>query len=197
MTSTWPSPTIAVPSAHDRERASARAQGYAAGWSHGAQAAQASVAEAGERRQRAREAGVAAERSRLERAVAALVEAAAQLEQRTAPVLAEASDAVLDIALQVAAAVLGHEALSSSTSGRGALARALDVADTGGALRVRLHPLDVGALTAEQRSALEPRVTFVTDISLDRGDAMVEHDDGLVDLRLRAALDRVRAVLLP
>ena len=202
MTSTWASPVLPVTSAGqrgdvERERAAARAQGYAAGWTHGAQAARAAVMQGAERHRLAGEAEAAAELDRLRQAVRALTAAAERLENATVPVAAEAADAVLDVALRLAAAVLGHEPMASAAPGRDALRRAMAAPAGTGGLRVRLHPADAETLSTDDLDGVAPGVTVVPDSSLDPGDAVVEHDGGHLDLRLRAALDRAAAVLLP
>ncbi|MEJ5944056.1 FliH/SctL family protein [Pseudokineococcus basanitobsidens] len=184
---------VAAGAAHGAGRAAGYAAGYAAGWATGATAA-------AERAQAALEAELSrlrAERDRdhaqVRSALAALLGAAADLEAREAPVVADCTDALARTGLDLAAAVVGAE-VRGGAGARAALLRALAPCPPTGALTVRLHPVDL----VEVRSAGEvpERVTLVADPALGRGDAVAEHPGGSVDARLRTALDRARAALL-
>lgn len=189
---------VATPSgtsaATERERAAARASGYAAGWASGAQAAHA----ASRRQLDADLAELDAERAalsaRLGSAATALERAAAQVDAASVPGAEQVADAVLEAALQLAAAVLGHEALAAQAPGRAALRRALLAGGVGaGTATVRLHPADAATLTAED---VPVDVTVVADPALSQGDSVLRHGGGSVEVLLQAGLDRARTVLL-
>lgn len=168
------------------------AAGYAAGWSQGAQAAaeKAEVALAAELERSRAERAAAEQRSQV--AVAALAAAAAQLDAREAPVLADLTDAVARVALELATAVLGVEVLTGAGA-RAALQRALAAAPEG-AVAVHLHPADIVEVSVE--TSVPGRVQLVPDPTLRRGDALATYPGGSVDARLEDALERGRAALL-
>ncbi len=182
--------TVAV----ERERAAARASGYAAGWASGAQAAHA----AARRQLDADLADLDAERTalsaRLGSAASALERAAAQVDAASVPGVEAVADAVLDAALQLASAVLGHEATAAQAPGRAALRRALLAGGAGvTAATVRLNPADASTLLAED---VPVDVTVVADPALAQGDSVLRHGGGSVEVLLRAGLERARTVLL-
>lgn len=178
----------------EHERAAARAAGYAAGWSAGAQAAQAAAErDASVRRQRA-DAEEAAATARLSSVMEALAEAATQARAAGEQTRDDLSRAVLDTALQLAAAVLGHEPLAAENPGRDALQRALAVEPSAAAPVVRLHPEDAATLTSLD---IPSNVRVAADPGLSRGDAVIDHVDGRACVILADALARARAVLLP
>lgn len=186
-------PATGAPVAIERERAAARASGYAAGWASGAQAAHA----AARRQLDADLAELDAERaslsSRLGSAAAALERAAAQVDAATVPGAEQVADTVLEVALQLAAAVLGHEAIAAQAPGRAALRRALVAGGAGTTATVRLHPADAATLTAED---VPVDVTVVADPTLAQGDSVLRHGGGSVEVLLQAGLERARTVLL-
>jgi flagellar assembly protein FliH len=130
---------------------------------------------------------------RLAAAVALLEAAATALRARTAPVLAEADDALTAAGLALAEAVLGRELSDATMGAKAALGRAFSVADSEAIVAVRLHPADLALLTAER--ATTTQVTLVADPSLTRGDAVAEYPDGELDARIGTALARARAAL--
>lgn len=176
------------------ERAAGRAAGYTAGWSAGAQAAQA----AGRREMAAHldqaERATAAQLARLATAVAALERSAEQAAASAAAASDIASESVLDIALRLAAAVLGHEPVASTTPGRDALLRALTAAPAADRAVVRLNAADAATL---DEADVPVNVQVVADASVKSGDAVLQHDLGRVEVLLAEALVRARAVLLP
>lgn len=181
-------------SAIERERAAARASGYAAGWASGAQAAHATARARLQEQTAAVEQAREAELGRLRAARVALEDAAAQVAAASVPAVELVTDAVLEAALQLAAAVLGHEPLASSTPGRDALVRALRGAPGTDAPTVRLHPADAATLAEGE---VPIGVVVVADPTLARGDSVLRHSAGSVEVLLQAALLRARAELLP
>ncbi len=177
----------------ERSRDAARAQGFAAGWAEGRRVAREQVAESA--RQHASD---LAERTQVlvarQQAAAGALEAATTRCAVTArDVSQQICDQALELALQIAEAVLGRELVTADDPGADALRRALVHVDPEVPLVVRLHPVD--------RDALDPLVlagrsfTVVADPSVDRGDAVVETETNVVDASLSDALARVREVL--
>ena len=177
----------------ERSREAARAQGYAAGWAEGRRG---SIARAHVERDQAvraleeRSRRVLAAQQSSADALAAAVrasEAAAQALQ------AELADSAVDLALQIAEAVLGRELQLAADPAADALRRALRTVPADVAVVVRLHPDDLEAL---DRSVVHDRpATYRPDPSLLRGDAVVETESSVVDAGIAAALARVREVL--
>lgn len=176
----------------------ARAAGYAAGWAAGARAA----AESAERQQRAVAEAAAADRARQETlvadGVAALGRAVRAAQARSAPVVETASREVLDAAVALAAAVVGHELADDASSARSVLARVADLPADLGVTTVRVSPADDAAirgLLTGTDVTLPAGVDLVVDPGLARGDVVAEHPDGFVDGRVRSALERARLAL--
>lgn len=170
-------------------RTAARSQGYAVGWAQGRREAAASArlaAEATEQRLAAEEARREAEHRD---ALSALEAAAEQL--RTALGLAcdRVEEQASGLALELTRELVGHELAVSSAPGEHAVRRALALLPDGTPARLRLHPEVAATVTAPAG------VTVVADAGLGRGDALVETDDRVLDLRVDAALDRLREVL--
>jgi flagellar assembly protein FliH len=179
-------------------RATALAQGYAAGWAEGkrqaADAARAAAEQAAVDAARA----VVERTAALDRAVAAVAAAATALERQVAPAVTAAEEAVLRAALTLTETLLGHELAASRSPGEDALRRALALAPAGRPVTVRLHPDDLAALTGcgpADRDVDGRAVTLLADPRLQPGDAVAECDATTVDARLGPALDRVREVL--
>lgn len=182
------------------QRREALTLGYAEGWSLGLREA-AAAAEAD------RAAAQAAEHERSRRAAAALAGAAAALDRaagtlaaRSLPVLEAESDAVLAAAVELAEALVGHHLATTLDPAREALERALAPLPAGRVVTVRMSPRDLAALGAVDGDTVATAgsdVRFVADPALAAGDAVAVTPDTTVDARLRAALERARAVLQP
>jgi flagellar assembly protein FliH len=177
----------------DRERAAARASGYAAGWASGAQAAHATARARLDEQVALLEQARAAELARLATAREALERAAAQVVAASVPAVEAVADAVLDAALQLAEAVLGHEVRTAAAPGRDALRRALLAAPAAGSPTVRLNPADLATL---QAGDVPDGVTLVADPALAQGDSVLNHSHGSVEVLLGAALGRARTEVL-
>jgi flagellar assembly protein FliH len=177
----------------ERSRDAARAQGFAAGWAEGLRAsAQRSSMAYGEQTralQHRSDTLLAAQRS----ALSALQEAVGRCADTTSALHAELTAAAVDLALQIAEAVLGRELEIATDPGSDALRRALVGIPIDVPVIVRLHPADLDVL---DRDVVADRpVTFVADATITSGDALVETEDGIVDAGIAAALERVREVL--
>src|SRR4051794_33203404 len=176
----------------ERSREAARAQGYAAGWAEGRRGSMARAEAQQDQQLRAFE-----ERSR--RAVAAqqsasdaLLAAVRGCEAATQALQGELTEQAVDLALQIAEAVLGRELELAADPAADALRRALRGVPADVAVVVRLHPDDLEAL---DRSVLADRpATYRPDLSVSRGDALVETESSVVDAGVVTALARVREV---
>lgn len=185
----------------ERTRAAARAEGYAVGWAEGRRRALADAAAAEQertaRREREHAAALAAQRD----ALAALADAVRHLEDAAEDARAQVAGHSIELALQIAEAVLGREIAVAADPGADALVRAFTALGTPVGepvpATVRLHPDDRAALDAATLAELvgDQPVTVVSDSSLQRGDAVVATDSRTVDATVAAALDRVRAEL--
>lgn len=171
-------------------RAAARSQGYAVGWAQGRREAAESarlVAEEADRRRSAEEARREAEHRAV---VAALETATAELHGVLAAACTRVEDRASELALELTRELVGHELAVSSAPGEHVVRRALTLLPDRGVARLRLHP-DVAATVI----GLPVTVTVVADPALGLGDALVETDQHVVDLRLGSAMDRLREVL--
>lgn len=175
----------------EREYARARAAGYAAGWSQGAQAAQAMIRAEVDDHRAALERAATEQRDGLATATRALQRAAADLAATSAPAVHDITDALLDAALELASAVLGHEPVAVTEPGRDALHRALSAAGQERPVTVRLNPQDAATLVAEPPAG----VRVVADPALGRGDSVLEHALGSVEVLLQDAVERARMEL--
>jgi flagellar assembly protein FliH len=174
----------------DAERDRARRRGYADGHAEGfraaAEAASATAAEA-EARRAAREAEL---RGAVAQAVATLQTAAAALTVRACELAATAQDRVHAHAVELAAVILAGELAVGETAATSAVRRALAAADDADVREVRLNAADLAVL---ERLGVQPEgVALVADDELARGDAVAILDDGFVDARIGAAVERAR-----
>lgn len=170
-------------------RVAAGSQGYAVGWAEGQRAAREvarvdaeAVAAANAEAQARRAAEHAA-------AVAALEAAAADLRAAVAGVCATLEEQATDLACQLTEELVGHELTAGSSD---VVRRVLALLPTNPVARVRLHPAD---LPDGMAGLAEHGVTVVADPGLTRGDALVEVDEHVLDLRLETAMQRVREAL--
>jgi flagellar assembly protein FliH len=172
----------------------AQASGHAAGYAAGLRAAAIEQAARTARLEAEHEATTRHAQARLERAVEVLASAARSLDARTAPVLAEAQDAVAASAIELAEAIVGIELRDGATSATAAMTRALAGVDTALVQTVRLNPLDLAVLDESVIAATG--IVFVADPSLARGDALTELPVGYLDARIGSATARARAAIL-
>jgi flagellar assembly protein FliH len=177
----------------ERSHEAGRAQGFAAGWAEGQRASLARSAAARDEQLRVLE----AERRRVlaehGSAASALGAAVQRCEELTRELRAELTEQAVELALQIAEAVVGRELALATDPGADALRRALGSLPVDVPLVVRLHPDDLAVLDGD---LLEGRpATVVADPRLARGDAVVETEDGWVDADVAGAFARVREVL--
>lgn len=174
-------------------RAAARAQGYSTGWAEGRrEAAAEAAAQRAELEQLHREAEARREAEH-QQAVAALVRAAALLQQQVAAASAEVEEQALAMARELTEALVARELATAVEPVADVVRRALAVLPQGLPVTVRLSPTVAGDPALEVLR--EQGITVVTDPSLERHDALVESTAEAVDLRVSAALARVREVL--
>jgi flagellar biosynthesis/type III secretory pathway protein FliH len=105
---------------------------------------------------------------------------------------AGAAELAFALAERVLSACASHERLVAVEALRVALAHDLGA----GARLARVHPVDLAACEAEAARA-GSLVRVVTDGSLRPGDVVLEGATGLIDARLRARLEALRASLEP
>jgi flagellar assembly protein FliH len=117
-----------------------------------------------------------------------------QIEARLSETEERVSAKVVDLALEIAEAVLRREVSVSTDPGAEAIARCLEMAPSTGDLFARLHPQDAAEMG--RVTGLGDRGLMITpDPSLQRGDALVTIDDATIDARLNESLRRVAEVL--
>ncbi|NAZ87419.1 FliH/SctL family protein [Kineococcus indalonis] len=197
------------------EREAARTAGYAAGWAAGMrQAAEEAAAERLAARHAAQEAAraqAAAQAAALARAEAAVRSAADALRAERQPTVAALADTVLELALDLAGAVLDREVSLMASPVHEAVQRALRPLDATLPVTVRVHPDDLAALTGDGRTgagatgeALKDgagaadagRVSFLPDPTVTPGDAIARQGDTDVDAGLRASVARALEALV-
>lgn len=119
------------------------------------------------------------------------LEAAADNCQRTEAAALESVEklAVL-LAVELAEVLIGRQ-LEEIEPGSDVIARALGLRRGVEPVRVRMHPDDAAVLD----DVPHPDIEVVADATLARGQAAAEIGEGLADLSIAAAIDRVRAAL--
>ncbi|GAB4098619.1 FliH/SctL family protein [Sinomonas halotolerans] len=185
-------PVLGESPASVREEAQARARGHAAGYAAGMRAAQEMLEVRLAAFEEEKAAWFVQARGTLAHAVGALDAAASAARALAAPVLAEAEDAVVRSALELAGAVVGHELSRDDAAAASVLARLGASAEV--PLRVRVSADDFDAVTAALGADEAPR-TLVVDPALGRGDAVAELPAGILDARIATAFERARAAL--
>ena len=176
----------------ERSHRVARAQGFAVGWAEGVRASQARSAAAHEEAARALEERSNRVLSEQQAASAALATAVTRCQETTRALQERLADQAVELALQIAEAVLGREVALSTDPGD-AVRRALTALPVDVPLVLRLHPDDQALLDPALLAGCPASV--VADPHLARGDARVETESGWVEADLAGALARVREVL--
>lgn len=170
-------------------RTAANSQGYAVGWAAGQRAAREEVrleAAATEQQRLRTEAQRAQEH---QAALSALELAALKLHDAAAEVCARIETQATDLAWELTRELVGHEVASADSAD--VVRRVLALLPSEPVVRIRLHPQDAAAADALTTDG----VVVVADSTLSRGDALVEAEDHVLDLRLDTALARVREAL--
>ncbi len=102
---------------------------------------------------------------------------------------------VIDVAFEIAQAVLGRELRHMESRAVDALGRALQFAPPTGPVVARLHPDDFRSLGDDANSLAGRSITTICDATLTPGDAIVDVGSARIDARIAPALDRIREVL--
>lgn len=178
----------------DRARSAAHAEGYAAGWATGMHAAASRAAAEAERVRAENDRALAEHRARLARSIQALDDAAAALERRAVPAIAEIESLILSSAFAIAEAVVGDVVADAERRAPATLARALDLAPAGEPVTVRLSA-DDHALLADVPVPAGREITLVADPQLECGDAVATSGATEIDARIRSGIARVAAAL--
>ncbi len=126
-----------------------------------------------------------------------LTEAASALYAREATARVDIEDQVINVAFEIAQALLGHELTHTEQRGRDALARALAFAPEQGHVLARLHPDDLAAIDDPDDLAPGRSLAVVGDASLRPGDCIIDVAGCRIDARLDETLARIRAALDP
>jgi len=171
-------------------RTAASSQGYAVGWAEGQRAAREAVrleaVAAEQQRLRAEEQREAEHRA----ALSALELAAARLHDTVVEACDRIETQATELAWELTRELAGREVACADSAD--VVRRVLALLPSEPVARVRLHPQD--ALAADALTA--DGIVVVADNTLSRGDALVEAEDHVLDLRLDTALARVREALL-
>lgn len=175
----------------DSARATAHAQGYAVGWAQGSREARVAAAAAAAEAERGRqEAEQRREREHAD-AVRALRQAANQVRGLLTELCTALEEQSTDLAWALTETLVGREV--SVASGADVVRRVLEVLPAAPVATVRLHP-ELAADPAV-RDLVARGLDVVADPGMGRADALVESDGAVTDLRISAAMGRVREVL--
>ena len=169
------------------ERAAARAQGYAVGWAEGRRDAEAGILAERQLEVGRQAAAEAARRTEHAAAVRALQDAAERLDAALTEVCDRVDQQAARLALDLTRELVGRAPADADH----VLARVRALLPDHPVLRVRLHP-DVAAGAGDLR---DHGVAVIADPALGHGDALVEADDHVLDLRASEALTRLAEVL--
>jgi flagellar assembly protein FliH len=163
------------------ELAAAREEAYQAGY-------QAALAE--------QSAALEADRTLLLGRVAeALTAVVGEVRSRRTADMADVESGVVDLAFELAEALVQHELAHCGDATREAVKRAISLVPSGEDIIVRLAPGD--AVSPESLEALVPEgnVKVVSDEAVEHGGCIVEAGPCRVDGQITSALERVRALL--
>jgi flagellar assembly protein FliH len=178
-----------------RLRQHAHAEGFAAGHAEGMTAAASVVAET-ERVAAERLAEVQARwERRVASATAALGAAAARFDDATTPVADEIRETVIGTVLTLVEDLLGRELELADSPVLDAIRRALTLCPSDAPAVVRVHPDDLAEVPEEVLAELPDTVRIVGDPTIERTGAVADTGSRRIDAQLRAALERVQAVL--
>lgn len=172
-------------------RAEAQAEGYAVGWARGRRDALAAAAVEADRAEQARREAEARREREHQAAVAALHAAADQVRGALTELRGRVEEQGTELALALTETLLARE-LTVLTEAD-VVRRVLSATPGPTTATVRLHPAVAGSVDAKE--LVDAGLVVVADTTLDRADAVVECDGAVTDLRLDAAMDRLREVL--
>ena len=179
-----------TPEVHER----ARVQGHSAGYAAGRKAATETLAADREALRLEADRVLGTQIDSLRSALEAVHAASGVLNAQTVQALEGTEESVLSAAIEIAGMILGRAIMEDREGAAvAALRRAMDSAGPAPVRTVRMHPADLELvhLVAED----EPGLTLVPDARLQRGDAMVDLPDGVIDACIASAVERVRRAL--
>lgn len=178
---------------YDAGRTAGHAEGFAFGYEEGIAAAAVELESI--------RANAAAER---EQQRLALLDATRAIDGAVAQIGPEGSDLYAALqrqlataAVTLAEAILGRELRDVESRGVDAIERVLALAPERVPVTVRLHPSDADLIATTSDGFDDRAITLVPDPSLAPGDAVAELVDTEIDGRIAAAIERVRAAMIP
>ena len=174
--------------------ARARATGYAAGYTAGVRQATATVDAERAELARQHQAATAQQNTEYAARIAALNAAITAANERSAPVLAAAENALYAAAIDLAEAVLARELTTGPGSAHDALTRVLNTPASAPVSNVRMNPADIASLN-EAGEQIPESIRLVEDSTVMVGDAVSEHESGHLDARVSEALTRAKFAL--
>lgn len=179
----------------DAMREQARREGFEAGRAEGMSAAQQVIDEMVAEERASVRAEQEAWRTRAQATLSALAASAADLDARTAPVMAEMTDSLADAAYTLVHDLFDRELAVAVEPGRDAVERALRLIPLDAPVVVRMNPADHAGLDPEWMALLDGRIALVADPAVEAAGAVAESGARRVDAQLSSALTRVREVL--
>jgi flagellar assembly protein FliH len=165
--------------------------GYVAGRTEGRAEALATAQAEAEVARSVRRATELREQAEHSGAVAALESAAAQVRSLLEELTARVEDQATTLALAIVETIIAREVATATPAD--VVRRVLQVLPPTATATVRLHPSIVSTGVVQDLLALG--LVVLGDESLEPADALVESDGSVVDLRIDAAMQRVREVL--
>ena len=108
-------------------------------------------------------------------------------------IIADIEARVVDIAVEVATELVGHDLTNTDERGREALARALHFAPEAAPVVARLHPEDIATADLESLHSVRAsrNLTIVSDLTLAPGDCVIDLGATRIDARIAPAIERV------
>lgn len=185
--------------AWDEGFAEGRAAGVDDGYGDGFEQGLAAGREAGYRDglASAEQDAVAMVQARFASATQSLETAVRKLDEHDRLVLAQMEDAIVELGLGVARAILDREIATAGEPGRDALARALALAPDHTSYLARLNPADFDSIGEVADLAPGRQIELASDPSVEPGGCVIEAGAARIDAQIDTALARVREVLLP
>lgn len=172
-------------------RSAARSQGYAIGWTEGRRDAEAAAYVAARRHQDEAEADRQRHEAEHRAAIVALESAAAQLVAAIDTSRRDIDERATDLAFELTRTLVGSA--QDRETDDDVVRRVLAATPQQPGVTVRLNPragshADLSGLTGQG-------LTVIVDPTMDHGDALIETDTSVIDLRVSSALSRVRESL--
>lgn len=137
--------------------------------------------------------------ARLHRAVSSLDAAAAELEHRDAVTIAEVERAAIELAVELAAELVGRELTVTQQPVLDALHRSAALLPARGTPVVRVHPDDAATVeeaVLDDAGRWSAEVSVLADASVEPGGCVVEVGPCRINGQIGNALDRMRTTLV-